>query len=152
MFHIPAHKNVLHPAGQTIGEVFPQLDARGNPVPAQFDDITPAEVSAFGPLDQGIRKDAGKTRLDLIDWAFVYHTADVLAFGAIKYAPNGWRKGMAWTRAIGSMLRHTIAYAMGQDLDPESGLSHLGHIGCNLMFLAAYRRDKGTLDDRVKVM
>lgn len=101
---------------------------------------------------QAVRKDAGKTRIDLIDWEFVNLTADVLAFGAIKYAPNGWRKGMAITRCLGSMFRHMIAFAMGQDADPESGLSHLGHIGCNLMFIAAYMKRNPELDDRVKVM
>lgn len=107
----------------------------------------------WGPIpEQAIRKDAGKSRIDLIDWEFVNLTADVLAFGAIKYAPNGWRKGMAITRCLGSMFRHMIAFAMGQDNDPESGLSHLGHIGCNLMFIAAYLKRNPGLDDRVKVM
>lgn len=102
--------------------------------------------------DQSMKKDAGKPRMELIDWGFVEETARVLGFGAAKYEANGWRKGMQVTRVIGSMFRHMIAFAMGQDKDPESGLSHLGHVGCNLMFLVAYLRDKPELDDRVKVI
>jgi hypothetical protein len=32
-------------------------------------------------------------------------------------------------------MRHTLDYLQGEKIDKETGLSHLYHISCNLMFL-----------------
>lgn len=96
------------------------------------------------------RFDTGKPRLDLISSVAINGTATILAFGACKYAANNWRKGMDWSRCIASMLRHTFAFMGGEDLDPESGLPHIDHIACNVMFLQEYYRTHKHLDDRYK--
>lgn len=62
----------------------------------------------------------------------------VFAFGAKKYAAWNWAQGMAWSRIVGSARRHLLAYAQGQDDDPESGLPHSAHVGCNLAMLYHY--------------
>ena len=76
--------------------------------------------------------------------------ARVLEFGANKYAAHNWRKGMSWSRLVGSALRHLEAYGRGEIADPETGYSHLGHLGCNLMFLITYQREGLGTDDRYK--
>jgi hypothetical protein len=50
-----------------------------------------------------------------------------------------------------ALLRHLFAWWRGEELDPESGLSHLAHAGCCLMFLMEYRRNGWGTDDRFKV-
>ena len=70
----------------------------------------------------------------------------VLEFGAEKYASHNWKKGLPTTEVCESMLRHTYAYLEGEDIDKESGLSHIGHIQCNAMFLS--RMAYGEHDDR----
>jgi hypothetical protein len=67
----------------------------------------------------------------------------VLEFGAKKYSRGGW-KGMygQQDRIIAAMLRHIAKHQDGEFFDDESGLSHLAHIGCNIMFLLEFNREK----------
>lgn len=55
----------------------------------------------------------------------------VAEFGAKKYEPWNWSKGLSRVQIIGSLLRHTFAYLRGKDYDdgPKgSGLLHTDHI------------------------
>lgn len=100
--------------------------------------------------EQGKKLDTGKTPCELLSPIAMLATADVLAFGARKYAPNNWRKGLAWSRVIGAILRHLFAFMQGEDLDKETGLPHLDHMGAEIMFLQEFYRTKKELDDRNK--
>ena len=99
----------------------------------------------------GVKFDAGKVRTDLISPVAINELAKVLTFGAKKYADNNWRKGLQWSRVLGAALRHILAYMGGQDKDPETGLSHLAHAFCCLMFLLEYEITHKELDDRYKL-
>jgi hypothetical protein len=68
----------------------------------------------------------------------------VLEFGAKKYAAHNWKlgDGFKYSRLLNSLLRHIFAYMRGEDTDPESGLSHLAHAGCNIVFLLYYNKYK----------
>jgi len=101
--------------------------------------------------DRGLRFDQGKIRVDLLSPISMQGCASVLTFGANKYEEHNWRKGMKWSRVIGSLLRHTFLFMAGEDIDKESGLPHVDHIGCNAMFLQEYFRLHKNLDDRWKV-
>jgi hypothetical protein len=48
------------------------------------------------------------------------------------------------------MLRHIFAYLNNEDVDKESGISHIGHIQCNAMFLDYMMKYKPKFDDRYK--
>jgi len=101
-----------------------------------------------------VKHDDNKTDWSLMPWECVEEINKVLDFGARKYAPNNWRtgSGFSYTRVISSLLRHTFAWVRGEDLDPESGLSHLSHMGCNVIFLIYYNKHKARYnnDDRFK--
>lgn len=60
----------------------------------------------------------------------------VAEFGAKKYAPWNWSKGIARIQLCCSLLRHTFAFIRGEDRDPESGLMHTDHILWNAASLA----------------
>lgn len=92
--------------------------------------------------------DGGKTRFELVDPLALKGLADVLEFGAKKYAVDNWRKGFPFTRIIASLERHLNAIKAGEDIDPESGLPHIDHVGCNWMFLSFFMKRMPELDDR----
>ena len=63
---------------------------------------------------------------------------------------HNWKKGMQWSRMYDAMLRHLTAWIEGENKDPESGLPHLAHCGCCLLFLATYEKMGWGVDDRWK--
>lgn len=101
---------------------------------------------------QAIKFDDGKVDWSLVPFEALEGMVKVLEFGAKKYAAWNWTEGggFKWTRLVGSCLRHLFAWARGQDNDPESGLSHIYHAQCNLLFLAYYigNKEKFNKDDR----
>lgn len=103
--------------------------------------------------NKALKYDSNKTRPELIPVEFILLTADVLRYGGIKYAPGNWSRGNGFdhSRLYGALQRHLNAYWMGEDNDPESGLSHLGHAACMLAFLIAHRERGLGKDDRVDI-
>jgi hypothetical protein len=100
---------------------------------------------------EGRKDDSDKLPWDLLPGDAVEEIVKVLDFGAKKYAPHNWSKGMAWSRPFAALMRHMWAWWGGQDKDPETGLSHLSHAGCCVLFLLAYEKRKVGTDDRMRV-
>jgi hypothetical protein len=98
----------------------------------------------------GTKHDTGKARMELLSTVALTEIAKVLAFGANKYDAHNWRKGLNWSRLYGAALRHLLAHMDGQDKDEESGLSHLAHAACCLMFLLEHEAKGLGHDDRHK--
>ena len=82
------------------------------------------------------KHDGQKIQVELVPPAFIMQIAMVLGHGAKKYGANNWRKGLPWMRIYASTLRHLFAWAGGEDIDAESGMSHLNHAATNIMFLS----------------
>jgi hypothetical protein len=87
----------------------------------------------------GARFNSGKPRLDLVPIIGLESAAQVFEYGAQKYASWNWAKGMPWSAVVGCLMRHLSAIQRGEDLDPESGLPHVGHLMCNALMLATFR-------------
>jgi len=98
----------------------------------------------------GKRFNKGKTSWALVSWAALKPMVDVLSFGADKYSPNNWKGGLKWTEVSESLLRHLTVFLEGEDNDPESKLTHVGHVLCNAMFLSYMYLFRKDLDDRFK--
>ena len=101
-------------------------------------------------MNQGLKYDEDKNRVDLLDAEWLEGVGQVLTFGARKYAANNWRGGISYSRLLGGCFRHLYAFCRGEDTDPESGLSHLLHASCCLMFLYWHTLHRTNLDDRYK--
>jgi hypothetical protein len=86
----------------------------------------------------GGRLDAGKVRLELLPFDSLWAVAEVGTLGAAKYSDRNWEKGMAWSRVVGSALRHLFARIRGERLDPETKLPHLAHFAWNALALLTY--------------
>ena len=84
----------------------------------------------------GMKYDKDKDRWDLIPFAGLEQVVKVLTHGAKKYAPENWRHVDGWRwRYLGASLRHFQAFARGEKVDQESGLPHLAHAACCLLFM-----------------
>lgn len=101
-------------------------------------------------LEQGTKHDTDKLPMHLLSTEALEQVAAVLQFGAQKYAAHNWRKGFVWSRPLSAALRHLLAFNAGEDRDPESGLSHLAHAACCIMFLLEFEKTRPELDDRYK--
>lgn len=84
----------------------------------------------------GRKDDWTKLRYDLIPFESLAPLVRVLMFGARKYGDHNWQKVPdARRRYFSAMMRHTIAWAMGEERDPESGESHMTHALCCGFFI-----------------
>lgn len=94
------------------------------------------ERAVPGETEPGMKFDGGKRDFTLLPWASVEEIVKVLEFGAQKYERDNWKKVEdAQHRYTKAALRHLVAYTQGEVNDPESGLPHLAHLGCCVLFL-----------------
>jgi hypothetical protein len=100
--------------------------------------------------ESGQKLDTDKPPMDLLDRYALEQIARVLDFGARKYSHHNWRGGIRYSRLIAAAMRHLTAYNDGEDTDPETGLSHIAHLGCCVMFLLWMEKQRPDLDDRWK--
>ncbi len=96
------------------------------------------------------RHNKGKMAWDQIDFESLEPLVEVLMFGETKYSRDNWKKGQLITELLGSLFRHIIAFQKGEDLDSESGKSHIGHAMCNLMFIQYVLNNHKQFDNRKK--
>jgi hypothetical protein len=101
----------------------------------------------------GGEKGVKAQRHDLLPRPALDAIAEVYAFGAQKYADHNWRRGYEWGKSYAALQRHLTAWWDGEDLDPESGLSHLGHAGFHVFALLTWMAEQGSgvenvFDDR----
>lgn len=99
-------------------------------------------------MSGGTKHDGGKEPLDLIPYDSLVEIAKVLNFGAGKYQPFNWAKGIEYRRLLSATMRHVYQFNNGEDADIESGHSHLAHAACCLLFLLWMEKHRPDLDDR----
>ena len=93
----------------------------------------------------GLKYDDGKLQYGLIPPIATRSLAQVLTFGAAKYAPNSWQTVQDGERRyLDALYRHLEAYRTGESTDSESGLSHLAHAITNVAFLLHFEQEKAT--------
>jgi hypothetical protein len=90
------------------------------------------------PHEPGAKLDSGKVCVfrGAIDYfpRAIEAVAAISTFGARKYAWKGWEtvpEGVE--RYSDALVRHLIAEAKGQVLDPDSGLAHSAHAAWNAL-------------------
>lgn len=91
---------------------------------------------------EGLKDDKEKPQWHLLPWEALREVVDVLTFGAKKYAPNNWRHVPDWqNRYLDAALRHIIARAQGQRVDPETQKPNIAHAVCCLLFILALDKE-----------
>lgn len=91
------------------------------------------------PINEGLRYNDGKLRMDLIPPEWDKALAEVLTAGADKYAARNWEKGMAWSKVFASLQRHINTWQSGETYDPETGCHHLAMAAWNALALMSYQ-------------
>lgn len=100
-------------------------------------------------MTEAMKFDGEKPKMGLLPSKALVEEAKVLTFGARKYEAHNWRKGLEFSRLYDAAQRHLVAWNDGEDLDPESGLSHIAHARCCLGFLLEFIVEgREGLDDR----
>lgn len=101
--------------------------------------------------DVALKFDADKLDWSLLPIDAVEEIIKVLEFGKVKYAAWNWSSngGFKYTRVFSALIRHLFAWMRGEDNDPETGLSHIAHAGCNILFLLHFivNKDKYVNND-----
>lgn len=138
-------KAASSPECQGCDRESPMLNAEGMCETCQQDEDRAKAREASGG---GAKYDSGKVPLDLLPYAALVSEAQVFGFGAQKYARWNYRQGFKASRLVAACLRHLFAWYWGENLDPESGLSHLAHARCCLGMLMQNIADGKSEDDR----
>lgn len=87
-------------------------------------------------MEEGIKYDSGKLAWHLLPLGLLEGAVRVLMHGAVKYAPDNWKRvGQGRQRYHDALLRHLVAIGAGELEDPDSGLPHIDHVLCNAIFL-----------------
>ena len=110
-------------------------DAKGN---RGVDDNTfvTENLQLNPPLPIGRKFDGGKLEYGLLPPLALEETVKVLTFGAQKYERDNWQKVPdSKRRYFDALQRHVWAWKQGEQIDQESGIHHLAHAMCCLMFL-----------------
>lgn len=99
---------------------------------------------AYSPIQPSAASGAQREKLHVLPYDLIPYQelseayARVAEYGALKYAPWNWSKGLARVQLLGSLLRHSFAYLRGEEFDsgPKgSGLHHTDHILWNAVAL-----------------
>ena len=99
-------------------------------------------------MTEGTKFDTDKPNCSLLPSIPLLGAARVLGMGMRKYGAHNWRSGIEYSRLYAATLRHLLAFNDGEDFDDESGLPHLDHALCELMFLREMYETRKDLDDR----
>ena len=139
-----------------------EIDRAGDPVVEIKADLTDLRAQLDRQVGEvrvvnektGGAKGSKPQRLELLPPEALERIAEVYAFGAQKYAPNNWLRGYDWSLSYGALQRHLNAFWRGEDLDPETGLTHLAHAGFHVLALLVYLVHPdayGEFDDRPRI-
>lgn len=109
-------------------------------------------TNSKGCLDEvyGTKHDGDKLDITLVSNLLIEEISRVREFGQKKYSRENWRLGFKYNRSLAAALRHILAFKEGEDLDPESGLSHIAHAVCCLEHLMNDIKNHPNNDDRYK--
>jgi len=90
----------------------------------------------FKMAGEGLKFDEAKNRWDLLPIECIEEVVKVLTMGSCKYGNNNWQNVEPFNeRYYAALMRHIVEWRKGNTIDEESGLSHLSHAMCNLVFL-----------------
>jgi hypothetical protein len=118
--------------------------------------LSPPPLSPAEDDDEGITpKDligATKPDLSLVPPAFLLYTSLAMMDGDNKYGAYNWREKKVLIRVyIAAAMRHLSQLLDGEDIDPVSGVPHIGHAAACLAIIADAAETGNLKDNRPKL-
>lgn len=84
----------------------------------------------------GRKDDADKPDWSLLPFAAVGQVVRALDYGARRYGVDNWQQvPNARRRYFAALCRHAVRWFSGERYDKDSGLHHLAHAACCVLFL-----------------
>jgi hypothetical protein len=137
--------DAVSPAPQGVDKILAERGIVAVSAPAPAPTPAPAAV----PATAALKHDSAKVDLSLVPLEAMEGIARAMTYGAKKYSRGNYRlSGMEWTRLAAACARHLFAWLAGEDLDPESGLSHIDHAQASLAMLAFQMKSHPEKDNR----
>jgi hypothetical protein len=146
-----AEKAVAEWGGKRIGYLWSERgdgfrltwENEKQPLPYNSDERAEWDVEKpeFRPDDPKGAAGALKAPMWLLPASALQQTAWVHGLGASKYRAYNWREtGVCATTYISAIMRHLDQWRDGEDIDKESGKSHIAHIAasCNILMDAQH--------------
>jgi len=156
---------------EAVGVIVDSKDWTGAEEPTELSDfeaalaelvhIVPHRVENYAPSFTGTvnvplpdsnpktRFGVKKPSFRLIPGAALVHEAVVFMLGAAKYGPFNWRENKVSASVyVDAALRHIESWHDGEDVDPESGASHLAHARACLAIILDAMETGNLIDDR----
>ncbi len=85
----------------------------------------------------GTKDDIGKPNMCLLDTNFLEEMSRIMQYGLDKkYKRDNWKQKMDPERLLAAAYRHANDIQQGEEIDPESHLTHAAHIAVNAMMYA----------------
>lgn len=106
------------------------------PRPAGFATPTVGTPKYTPLLPSAGMRHSGKLPVHLVPAEFNLLLTAVLEYGAQKYNPHNFEKGMDLDDLLRGAESHLLAMKAGVIYDPESGLPHAGHAAWNMLTFA----------------
>jgi hypothetical protein len=126
-------KDLMKTYGSQHGQLVKEAPYHPGYEDAAVQDIVKASQTA---ITGGRKFDGGKLQYGLVPPNALKATVEILTFGAEKYEPDNWRRVPDGPRRyFDAAQRHLWAYKAGEVNDPETGVSHLAHALCCIMFM-----------------
>lgn len=97
------------------------------------------------------KQEAGQKKIPFAALPFAVLAEDAIAHGegALKYGRHNWRDGdVLASTYFAAAMRHLCAWYEGEDIDPDSGLSHLVKARASLGVLRDAQIQGRAIDDR----
>lgn len=87
-------------------------------------------------------------RFDLLPADALRQVAEHYGKGAAKYEDRNWERGYDWSLSFSAMQRHAWQWWNGEDVDEETGSSHLAAVIFHALALLTFDKTHPELDDR----
>lgn len=141
-----------------VGGLTPSTTPEGHRVQeadADSIDKVPSEVKAEGvkarpATASGAMRDGIGTKINtnLVPYELTVMAALSLNYGADKYEPRNFEKGLSYTSCLESIKRHAVAMECGEDIDEDSALPHLAMLAASVAMMCHNYLQGVLIDDR----